>query len=210
MVRRSGTQHPIIDEKDFRILQCLIHYPEATVDFISDKLGYSPSTVQKRLADLQAGNQRRFARVMEIRDWDAAGYPLRYRIDLKVDQIALRAGKDRGGPVNEPDEAEDPVGDEDGAPIHLPTPANKINSQKRLARYIKQQLAVLPTFKDGLLCIDVTILLGQEYDMSISLRARDAEVVLEFVTKGLRFLRGVHSTATSHESWSCADDLRMK
>ncbi|MDX2181556.1 MAG: hypothetical protein SFV18_18320 [Bryobacteraceae bacterium] len=201
-----------MDEKDSRIVDCVIRYPQITVEHIAQLTQIAESTVQKRLADMLA--DERLARVIEVRDWKAASYPLRYRIDIKINQIALREPEGGGPPkLIEPETRTEvtpfnPSDDDDGAPVVFPEPVRRVSSQKRLGRYIKNQLSRIPDFQGRLVCLDATILLGQEYDMSITIRARDTDSVMDFVTKGLRFLRGVSSTMSSLESWSCADEER--
>ena len=188
-----------LDEKDLSIIECVIRNPQASVEFITTQVEFAASTVQKRLADML--DNERLARIIQVRDWSAAGYPLRYRIDLKVDQVALR--QNRGGPDSELPE---PNADEETEFVRgpLPRPTRPISSQKKLARYIKNQLA--QHYRGRLVCLDATILLGQEFDMSLTIRARDTQVILDFVTNGLRVLGGVQSTMSSHEAWSCSDE----
>jgi hypothetical protein len=50
--------------------------------------------------------------------------------------------------------------------------------------------------------VDVTILLGQAYDLSLVIRARSPKAVFLFVTEGLRVLGGVQETMTYQEAWS--------
>lgn len=197
---------PELDEKDLKIVESIILYPQASIEFIAQRTEIAQSTVQKRMSDMFAAE--RLARAIEVRDWKAAGYPLRYRIDIKVNQIAFREAQG-GGPVQYEEPATG-VGleDEDGSPIPLPKPAHSITTQRRLGRYIKTQLARVKHFQGRLVCLDSTILLGQEYDMSLTVRAKDVEIVTDFVTRGLRFLRGVQSTMSSLESWSCMDEDR--
>lgn len=249
MARR---QRPKLDDRDLEIIRQVIDNPEATVEQIAQKLPFASSTVQKRLAAMLETD--RLARVIEVRDWTAAEFPFRYRIDLLINQIALRepAG---GGPIlpgsidpaiamaavlkelreakalmvlnsadshgfNKEDAKailragattnmsaalEQGDDDEKTAPIVLPKPIREINSQKRLAWYIKNQLSHVPAFKKRLVCLDVTILLGHQYDMTVTIRARDTDAALDYVTKGLRFLRGVSATMSTVEAWSCTD-----
>jgi hypothetical protein len=71
-------------------------------------------------------------------------------------------------------------------------PASKTVTKKKFSR-------------NDLILENVTILLGQQADLTVTLRARDQEAVLTFVVDGLRTMRGVRMTSTSHEAWSCVD-----
>ena len=182
----QSTDVAVQDEKDVKIAEIIIRNPQITVESIAEFLGIPESTVSKRLADML--RERQLARIIEIRDWTAFGYPLRYRIDIKVNQRELRMG--RGGPP----EADAP----------------KIANQKQLATYIKDTLPTLlpQEYKGQLIVRDVTILLGQQADLTLVVRAKDYETILEFVTNGLRVLGGVDTTMTSQEAWSCSDAER--
>src|ERR1017187_3409023 len=159
--------------------------------------GRSSSNVLKRIAELV--KERILVKRTDVIDWKAVGYPFRYRIDVHVDQDALRIGRSYGAPPGE--EPQDPV-----------------DNWRRLATYIMRELLPfvekIPASKtvtkkkfsrNDLILENVTILLGQQADLTVTLRARDQEAVLTFVVDGLRTMRGVRMTSTSHEAWSCVD-----
>jgi len=170
-----------LDEMDRMIVECVIHNPRITVHGIVQRLDehyktpMSESAVQKRLAELLS--QRRLERVIQVRDWTAADYSFRYRVDLKADMRELRLG--RGGP---------------------PDDDQPVDSQKKLCHYVKEVLG--RRYQGRLVILDVTILLGQQADLSITLRAKDSKAILDFVTEDLRVLGGVEATMTSHEAWT--------
>ena len=167
-----------LDEKDLKIMECVIGDPKVSVASIAKQVSVPESTVQKRLSELI--QEKRLERVLRVADWENANYPLRYRVDLEINQPELSIG--HGGPH-----------DDD----------QKIDTQKKLALYIKD---ILPKAFKGLVVVeDVTILLGQRSDLCVTVRARDHHVILEFVTNGLRNLRGIQKTATAQEAWSCID-----
>jgi DNA-binding Lrp family transcriptional regulator len=171
---------PQPDDVDRQMMECIIQNPRATVQGLVQQLEarhirMSESAIQKRLADLLT--EKRLERVMIVRDWVAAGYPLRYRINIKANMRELRLG--RGGP---------------------PDDTQTIDSQKKLASYIKDVLA--RRYQDRLVILDVRILLGYDADLSVTLRTKDTKTIFEFVTEGLRVLGGVDSTMTSHEVWT--------
>ena len=160
---------------DQRIAECIIRQPKVTVEQLADELSLSPSTIQKHLSELFEG--RHIERVIAVRDWAGAGFPLRARVDIRVNMRELKAG--RGG---------------------LPDDEQKVDSQKKLAQYIAE--IVPKQFRGRLVVEDVAILLGHDADLSLTIRVKDQKVVLDFVTEGLRMLGGVDATMTSFESWS--------
>jgi DNA-binding Lrp family transcriptional regulator len=163
------------DEKDRLIVKGVIAHPEISNEELAKSTGLPLSTLHKRLAELL--RRKCLERVIRVIDWRAVGYPLRYRIDIRVNNRELHRG------------ASDPIGG--------------IDSQKKLAIYIK---TVLPKQYSGSVIVeDVIILLGQAADVSVLIRAKDPHVVFDFVTEGLRRLAGVEMTTTSHEAWSCTE-----
>jgi DNA-binding Lrp family transcriptional regulator len=178
----NGVPRPV-DEIDQKILEAVIQYPkiavQSLVKYLADaKIKLSESAVQKRFSDLV--HQRRLERLTVVRDWVASGYPFRYRIDIKADMRALRDGN--GGPPNE---------------------GGNIDSQKKLCAYIKDTLGREYRFRGRLVVVEAMILLGQaEADISITVRVKDPKTILEFVTEGLRVLRGVESSIAAHEAWT--------
>jgi len=174
----EGRENPL-DPTDRKIVDCVIENPSVTVEGIVKYLDeqdvqLSESAVGKRLAEL---NKSKLERIIVVRDWVAAGYPFRYRIDIKADMRELRLG--RGGPAKEP---------------------QTIDSQKKLCAYIKDILG--RKYHGRLVVLDATILLGQKYDLFITIRARDPKTVLDFVTEDLRILGGVADTLSSQEAWT--------
>jgi DNA-binding Lrp family transcriptional regulator len=169
-----------LDPTDIKILDCLIENPRMTVEAIvkyldGHQVQLSESAVGKRLAELL--NEKRLERMIVVRDWVAAGYPFRYRIDVKADMKELRLG--RGGPAKEP---------------------QTIDSQKKLCAYIKDVLG--RKYHGRLVVLDATILLGQKYDLFITVRAKNPKTILDFVTEDLRILGGVSETLSSQEAWT--------
>ena len=70
-------------------------------------------------------------------------------------------------------------------------------TNKQLCAYIKDVLA--RRYQGRLVVLDVTILLGQQADISITLRVKEPKTILDFVTEGLRVLGGIEGTMTSQE-----------
>ena len=179
------------DELDQLIARYLLSNPEAvTIEIASalgkSALGRSEHTVQRRVAKMTEDGV--IVQKREINDWAAIGYPFRYRIDVRVDQEALREPPSYGAPHGE--EPREPVDNwrrlaqyimKDLIPYLEEIPASKTVSKRRFSR-------------DDLLLENVTILLGQETDLSVTVRARTPDAVLSFVVDGLRTMRGVSST----------------
>jgi len=170
---------PTLDEKDLKIAASIIRDAKVPVARIAKESNIPESTVQKRLGALI--DQGIVERVIRVKDWSAAGYPLRYMIEVEINQPELSIGQ--GGPHGE---------------------QRTIETQEKLAEYIKDALP--QKFLGSVIVQDVTILLGREHaDLTVTARARDHKAIRDFVTKGLRSLRGVHSTVTAQEAWSCID-----
>ena len=170
-----------LDEKDLRILEEVMRDSKISVELIARKTRIPKPTVDKRLsALLHSGCLERGIR---IADWEAAGFPLQYWIDVRVNIRDLQRG--RGG---------------------LPGDVSRIGSQKKLAAFIAEELVA--GYRNDLIVEDVIILLGSPSDLSINIRARDHHSVLRFVTEGLRSLGGIESTMTFHAAWSYSDGPR--
>jgi len=176
---KAKIEGPPLDEKNQKIIDSIIRDPRAAVAAIAKEIEEPESTVQKRLSDLI--REGRLERVIRVVDWSATHYPLRYRVEIEVNQHALSVR--RGGPVDDDQE---------------------IDSQESLADYIKKTLSL--KYRGGIIVQDVTILFGRERtDLSATIRAKDHRVLADFITNGVRSLRGVSSTITSLEAWSCVE-----
>jgi DNA-binding Lrp family transcriptional regulator len=181
MTKSDQKGEPKLDDIDQRIVECVMQNPRISVEAIARQLDedhsitLSESTIQKRLAELLT--KRVVERCIVVQNWNAAGFPLRYRIDAAADMRQLRIG--RGGPLD------------DKAPI---------STQKELAVYIKDVLG--RRYQNRLIILDVVIVFGRaNSDISIIVRAKDPQDVFDFVTGGLRVLGGIVSTMTCQEAW---------
>lgn len=195
------------DEIDQQIARYLVADPTATDESIASSLSIHKNTVQRRRRTMQ--DEHVLAPATEVLDWRAIGFPFRYRIDIQVNPVALRDEKQGGAPEDCPDELK---------------PGFPINTQERLARFIRSNLVHYVTwrlkhhkedsdrprnefqdFAKLLIVHDVTILLGHQADLSVMVRAKTQAALRKFVTSGLRMMRGVNSTDTSQEAWSCIE-----
>jgi DNA-binding Lrp family transcriptional regulator len=176
MAKTQGPDGGQADAVDVKIIEVIIHNPQATVDGIAEQVRMSSTAIQKRLGDLF--NDNKLGRAIIVKDWNYAGYPFLYRVDIKANMRLLQLAQ--GGPPGDGDE--------------------QIDSQRKLANYIKDTLA--KRYRGRLIVVDVTILLGQAYDLSLVIRARSPKAVFLFVTEGLRVLGGVQETMTYQEAWS--------
>jgi len=155
-----------------------------------DRRYWSPNEIAKQLKEPVRTIQNRVDRLrleqrledVTLVDLSAAGFPLRYRIDIKINPRELREGK--GG---RPD---------------LHEPKHQVSTQKGLAKYIVETLARSAAFKDRVIVEDVTIVLGDPADLCAVVQVKTHQDVFRFVTEGLRRLGGVESTSTSQEAWS--------
>jgi DNA-binding Lrp family transcriptional regulator len=170
-----------LDIKDRKIAEAIVHNPNASIPLLAKLTGFPESTVSKRLAEMQQTN--RLGRVIEVLDWPAIGYQRRYRIDILVDQRALTLG--RGGPLRARPENE----------------AERIDTQEKLGTYIKYTLS--KKYEGRIFVLDVSMLLGHEADLSITVLARGTKAIRDFITNGLRILGGVARSSTSEEIWTC-------
>ena len=167
-----------LDAKDVRILRIVMNSPQASVEGIAGDCGIPASTAQKRLSFLIHNGF--LERVIRIVDWAEVGYPLRFRIDIRVNLWdAARVG---------------------GGGRH---PTVKPNALRRLALHVSR--LAKEEYADTLVVQDVIVLFGHQVDLSVALRAKNHEAVFDFVTARLRELPGVESTETFHEAWSAAD-----
>ena len=192
-IENAKTDQRRVDEKDRRIVEYLIQDPQATIQLIATKLGYPPSTVQKRLQKLIQNEQ--LGRGLYVRDWVAAGFPLKSRIDLKVNKIALAKGN--SGP---PENARTSTDVTDGVPQLPPPPSRRIFTQAQLARYIKHELSVL--YQGSLVVESVAVLFGGGADLSVTVHATHQQVVWDFVLNALGVLQAVEGSTTAEEAYT--------
>jgi DNA-binding Lrp family transcriptional regulator len=171
---RASDGSRVLDQIDQQILECVVRDAKVTVDQLAEELSLTASAIQKRLTALFDG--RYIERVIAVRDWAGAGFPFRYRVDVQVNMRELKAG--RGGLLDD---------------------QQRVDSQKKLGIYIAE--IVPKQFRGRIVIEDVAILLGRA-DLSVTVRVRDAQTILDFVTDGLRMLGGVEQTVTSFESWA--------
>jgi DNA-binding Lrp family transcriptional regulator len=80
--------------------------------------------------------------------------------------------------------------------------AAKQKSVKTIAQQIREDLPTQPKFKGRLIVQNVFALMGGSADLAISVRAKNHDVVLNFVLEGLRNIPGVRSTTIVQEAWS--------
>lgn len=80
--------------RDLEILRYLLRHSVANLKQVATALDMPEASVAKRVAALQ--DQNRISRCIQIIDWRAAGFPLRYRVDLMIDHRALVAERIAG------------------------------------------------------------------------------------------------------------------
>jgi DNA-binding Lrp family transcriptional regulator len=177
------TSYERLDVKDRAIAEAIVQNPRASVPWISKATGYPESTVNKHLSAMQQLDRLVLGRIIQVLNWRAVGYPLRYRVDILVDQRMLSRGK--GGPYGKPQKSK----------------AERISTQEQLGTYIKYTLS--KQYEGRIVVLDASILLGHAADLTVALCAKDSEAIRDFVTTGLRGLGGVNSTSTSEQIWTC-------
>src|ERR1035438_4921120 len=109
----------MVDRTDEQIARFLMLHPEGTVQEAAAVLSLSRPTAQRRIAKMIEDGV--IAHQIAIYDWAAVGYPFRYRIDVSIDQEALREPPFFGAPSGE-------------------HPKDPVTSWRRLARYIARDL----------------------------------------------------------------------
>jgi DNA-binding Lrp family transcriptional regulator len=185
------------DELDQMIARQYVNSPKATEEEVATAIKRPYATVQHRIEKLKGAAI--LGKRTDITNWAALGYPFRYRIDVHVDQEALRKAPYFGAPFGvEPEKGKE------------------INNWHRLADYIMNDLVSFvgrspktvtqnKLKSSDLVVQNVTILLGQQADLSVTLRAKNPDAILSFVVDGLRAMMGVRMTSTAHEAWSYTD-----
>lgn len=150
-------------------------------------ISYEDLAKVSKLSEDQVGRLLKILRQNEwldskyIVDPVVLGYRLRYRVDVKINPLSLRgeSAKLKGSKL-------------------LPND----NPQKILAAYIKDTLALDKRFSDRVMIEDITIVMGDPADLCVTLRVKDHDDILDFVTAGLRETPGIENTMTCLEAWS--------
>lgn len=171
------------------IVNYLIEKPGATYNEVAHGLQLSETAVAKRISRMF--DQGILQRAIHVVDWARIGFPFRYRIDIRVSREKLALAE--GGPYPR---------------VGLPKPDSNrpIDSQQRLARYLKHLLPTHPPFLGQIVVQDVVILLGgAEADLSATVYARSNKSMLAFVTAGVGQLASVTQSTSSLEAWSVSE-----
>ena len=87
--------------------------------------------------------------------------------------------------------------------IDVTVELSNLDSESRSIKAVASAIKHLgrdPQFRGSLFIKSIQVLLGSLADLSISIRARNTEVVFAFVTDGLRVLPGVRSTSSVQEA----------
>src|SRR4249919_1218254 len=134
-----------LDEKDVRILRAVIDSPQATVEKIAEDCEIAMSTTQKRLSFLIQNGF--LERAIYVVDWAVVGFPLRFRIDIRVN---LRDATQAEGGTR-------------------PSGA-KPNALKQLALHIFR--LAKKEYRDSLIVQDVIVLFGHQVDLCVTVRAK--------------------------------------
>ena len=82
-------------------------------------------------------------------------------------------------------------------------------SMKELAQYIMKVPAQDPRFRDRLLVENVHIMLGGQADLSVDVRVKHHNAIVDFVTEGLRMIRGVQDISIVQKGWSCVEQFMV-
>lgn len=176
-----------------KILHAIRKNPYIDNKGLMDECDLTEDKLQHRLKELHDNGWLDVYREIDV---IALGYKLRYRIDVKINPRDLQP--------------------------HLDDLRNKLmaakklpsdnNPQKLLALYIKNLLLQAPgdlleaeafeRLRQRVIVEDVSILMGDPADLTISVRVKDHEDIFQFVTGLLRPAPGVENTSTSLEAWS--------
>lgn len=171
---KAKEQMPELDEKDHEIIQWMRDKPEIRLKALAESIPIVSGAEEKvpySTIQKRVNKLKEMGVVKEIYtvNLKKIGYPLRFRIDIVVDPVDLREEKGKG-----------------------------INSQRKLAKYIVEELATEEKYAGRIIVDDVFILLGGQADMSLDIRSSDNEIVSEFVTESLRKTYGIRNTMTVH------------
>ena len=173
---------------DARIAHLLLQDATSTLGDIAEKLKEPEVTIKLRWLSLQ--RRKILVRSPRVLDWEAIGLPLRFRIDIQIDQKALLS-KEGGGPVG----AEKKIGTQEALSLFI---------QRELIQLLSKSNDGLAYLREQLFVEDVVILLGNPTaDISAIVRAKTNLAALKFVTGGLRMMPAVARTSTYQEAWSC-------
>jgi len=187
MPRLKADPTRILDQLDLDILNIVrTDHRRWNPSDIAGALKESEGTIADRVKRLRDEGRLHDVTVVDL---VSAGFPLKYRIDIKINPRELRENK--GKAENHPE--------------------RKISSQKALARYIATSLPHDERFAGSVVVEDVTIALGDRADLSATVWVKSHEAIFSFVTEGVRSISGVDSTSTCHEPGRrCEEDSRPR
>jgi DNA-binding Lrp family transcriptional regulator len=179
-VLEFSTMHEPVEptEEQLQILNLIRQHPHISHQDLAKASELSVDQIGRRLTEMR---ENEWLDLKYIVDPVVLGYRLRYRVDVKINPLSLRG---------------------ESAMLKGSKLLPNDNPQKILAAYIKDTLAEESRFKDRVMIEDITIVMGDPADLCVTLRVKDHDDILDFVTAGLRETPGIENTMTCLEAWS--------
>jgi DNA-binding Lrp family transcriptional regulator len=165
-------------DDQLQILKWLREDPWMLQEELAGKLGVTSDAAGHRIRALRENDWLDTKHVVNLA---ALGYRLRYRIDVKTNPFILQQSLEK---------------------LKSSLSVADQNPQKILAGYIKNKLAAEDRFKERVVVEEITITMGDPADLCVTVRVRDHDDILDFVTAGLRATPGVENTSSCLEAWS--------
>jgi len=157
-----------------------VHRSSSSAKGNDDKMPYD--TVRDNIDRLEAGGYLKRGWTVNFKK---IGYEIGYRIDVMIDPMNIEVE-------------------------HYPESTIPINNpQQVLAAEILHLVEQAP-FKNWVLIENIEILLGDPADLCITARVSSHKHIFDFVTRGLRSLKGIRQTSTCQIPWSVRDEPGMK
>jgi len=177
----------VLNENERRVIKILIEKPglasyadvhrsSSSVKGTEREMVYD--TVRANIDRLEAGGYLKKGWTVNFRK---IGYEIAYRIDVMIDPVNIKVDPYPGTTI----------------PIK--------NPQQVLTAQILDLVEQVP-FKNWVLIENIEILLGDPADLCITARVSSHKDIFDFVTRGLRSLKGIRQTSTCQIPWSVRDE----
>ena len=189
-----------MDQSDLKIMEFLRRTPHARHAEVGKNVNLSRQRVSSRITALQRGRRLRKGYTVDLA---SLGYKYKYRIDIRIDPVALKEAIEKDSKLSVASKQWKAGAVPLDAPKEAPaTELEEVNPQEVLAFYVLNEIGKR---SDNMIIEDVAVLLGDPADLCATVRFKDPVNAYHFVTKNLRTIPGINSTSTCWEAWSCAE-----
>jgi DNA-binding Lrp family transcriptional regulator len=166
------------DDRRKTILDLYRRSPKARIKDVADVISLSEEQTARKIDALIAEGALTRKVVVNL---EKLGLQYKYRVDVKLNPRDLQENSDVTAAGKR---------------------WNTANPQEMLAHYLLDEFSEDEVENPAIIIEDITILLGDQADLSLIVRVRDPKKIYEFITTKCRCVLGIENTSTCTEAWS--------